>query len=198
MIYLYIPFYENENNKKLLKLAELWYHEVYEDKKIPCRILSPENLVNISLLNDARIKIYVLGYERASHYEISSSPQSQNSIDMDELVHRILKLGLPTQRPVELKLCLKCEKEESSQFITNEFMKYCFRRLDYNNPELVLRIQYSHEPFPGEETKKLAYRHITGAFNFFEEAANKTDQGASLRPTALAEKIQLFSVSGFL
>lgn len=180
MIYLYIPFSNEEHNEQLLKIAENWCHDVYEKNSIPCQILSNEKKINnFGLnLNHEKIKIYILSYDTESK-TISSSSKQAHSITIDELAHRLLSLGLPSQGVIEIKLCIKCQKE-SNELITDELLKQSLLNLKYDNPNLVVRTQYSHEPFPGE-CKKLAYRTLSGTVDlFFKEGSNPIDEPSNI------------------
>ncbi len=104
-----------------------------------------------------------------------STSKHSYSINLDALATRLLKLGLPTQGQVELKLCVRTENLAKTTLLHENDLKDSLFRQHYKNNQLVTRIQYSNEPFLGEEYK-MAFRAIEGNLIFFPPPGETDNQ----------------------
>lgn len=173
MIYLYVPFKNNEGNKKLIKHANQWYKTAYEGHAVSCTVLSADDIFVPQDLN-RKSKIYILAYLADEGTEaLASLPNSLSctTIDIKELVARLLASKLPESGPVEIKLCLRQNEDNDCLLISSSLIREYLLERNYNNQELIIRVQYSTEPYPGE-TNKLSYRRLTGSFSLFNENSN--------------------------
>lgn len=167
MIYLYVPFNKTEENAKLLKYAQQWRKAVYVniERPVSCAILSAsDGVFDVSQSATQKTKIYILAYEAKDRpQEIASSPNSISpyTINAKQLAERLLSSGLPTKGPVEIKLCIRQNAmNDTDLLISVESLKENLLKMNYLNSELLIRIECSSEPFPGE-ISKFAY-HSTG------------------------------------
>lgn len=168
MIYLYIPFKLNEENKKLIKHANQWCKTAYEGYAVSCAILSADDTFPISQ-DSKKIKIYILAYEAdGKSGMLASLPNaiSCKTINSKELVERLLQSRLPEVGSVEIKLCIRQNVDNDCSLISSELIRNYLLNGNYKNPNLSIQVQSSADPFPGE-TNKLAYRTLTGTIPLF-------------------------------
>ena len=166
MIYLYVPF-EPKDGSKLLSYASQW-KKYYDDANVPSTVLGDGE----QFVDAEKIKVYVLAYESAQGISSSSNSTTQKTISAEELVERLITAGLPAIGKVEIKLCIKNVTMDNA--LDADSLITCFHKKNYNN--CVVRVAYSSEPFPGEESK-VAYRNVNGTIPlFFKEGPIDSNQ----------------------
>lgn len=169
MIYLYVPFNNSEENAKLLKYAQQWRKAMYVniERPVSCAILSAsDGVFDVSQSATGKTKIYILAYvteDRPQEIASSSSAVSPYTINAKQLAERLLSSGLPTKGQVEIKLCIRQNAmSDTDLLISVESLKENLLKMNYLNLELLIRIERSSEPFPGE-ISKFAYHSIGGS-----------------------------------
>lgn len=170
MIYLYVPFKSSEGNQKLIQQAIQWYRAAYEGRAVSCIVLSADDVFVHQDLN-RKSKIYILSYLVDENTEsLAPLPNSIScaTIDTKELVARLLASKLPATGSVEIKLCLRQNEDNDSLLISPSLVQKYLLEKNYNNKDIVVRVQCSAEPYPGEIMKQ-SYRSLTGRFSLFNE-----------------------------
>lgn len=164
MIYLYIPFGKDEENERLLNVIDNW-HLLFERHNTPHQILHDGDQVTVSELATEGLKIYLPLYAAiAKPNEFAADPTSPNSISLEVLLTRLLRLNLPQEREVTLKLCVQQTRNDTLFDVGPNLIKSTLNTLGYVNPNLVLNMQCSSAPFISSTAAKTSYRVVRGSF----------------------------------
>lgn len=178
MIYVYIPFNSDEQNKHLLNVAATW-QQIFEKHSVSHQIITMGKQLSLPESSAEKIKIYLLAYAAAEvQNQIVPYPGATTSINLDNLIERLFHLKLPNTRAVEIKFCIQQSTLAGSVALTDEIVAKKIEEHGYLNPNLVIRVQCSTDAFPVADDKasKLGFRAASGTLplSMFSLAARET------------------------